>query len=150
MTVPYGFKRLVTCFKSKPILTKATFKILQSNNLSLIYYFTDYKNLYCVNCGWHSELIAALIIMQTHNVSLGIILPQKIWIFITKFMQTLLLPSTFNILINLCFIFWHKKENLPFCHTFKNYCMWFNHIINIRNLSKIFFKDRKSPILSFR
>lgn len=128
-----GFERLVTCSGSEPILAEAAYEILQSSNSSPVHRLANHANLYCVDRGRRGELVAALIIMQARDASLGTILPRRRWITVTEFMQELLPPSAFDTLITSFPMFWRKGEDVTFGLTFEDYRMWFNHIIKVED-----------------
>jgi hypothetical protein len=74
-------------------------------------------------------MVAALIIMQARDASLAASAIERRWVPVSDFMQALLPPSAFETLLSSLPTFWREGEQKPFSETFRNYAVWFNHII---------------------
>ena len=65
-----SFKKRITCSASEPLLAEAVFQLMTNSSVSPVKRLTNHSNLYCVDQGWRSKLVALLIIMQAHDALL--------------------------------------------------------------------------------
>jgi hypothetical protein len=128
-----GFRKLVTCSASEPLLAEAAFEILHHSDASSVHHLANHANLYCVDRGRRGELVAALIIMQARDAALPTTLHRRRWVTVAEFMQSLLPVSAYDTLINSLPTLWHVGEDIPFGQTFENYRLWFNHVIKVED-----------------
>ena len=123
-----GLERMVTIPGSEPLLAGAAYELMGTNAVS---HLAMHPNLDCVDRGRRGELVAALLIMQAHDVARES--SNRRWVSVVNFMEALLPPENYNILLR------SFPTSLPMSHgdqvtfeaTFKDHGMWFNHIIKI-------------------
>ncbi|SRR5216683_3851152 len=58
------FERLITIARSEPLLAEAASQLMHESWTNLVCHLANHSDLNCVDCGWHGELVATLIIMQ--------------------------------------------------------------------------------------
>ncbi len=133
-----GFRKMVTGPASEPLLAEAAFWLLQNSDASLAKHLMDHSNLYCIDHGWCGKLVAALIVMQAQDASVPRSVPDRQWISVSKFMQTLLPPEVYKDLLISLPTCWHPGEgDISFHQMFDNYHLWFNHIIRVEDSNMI-------------
>jgi hypothetical protein len=71
--------------------------------------------------------------MQARDASLLQIPCSRRWVSIAEFMQALLPQSAYDILKTSKPTFWRKGQNTRFDKSFKDYCLWFNHVIKVED-----------------
>jgi hypothetical protein len=131
-----GFKRLVTFARSEPLLTKAACHLLRDSSMKLASHLANHSNLHCIDRGSCGELVAALIIMQAHDAAL--MSSGTRWVLVGKFMEALLPAKFYNdTLVQSLPREWHTGECLSFDDTFRDYAMWFNHVIRIKDIGTV-------------
>jgi hypothetical protein len=132
-----GFEKLVTYSASEPLLAEAALHILRSSNKNPVRHLANHSNLYCIDRGRRGELVAALIIMQARDASLPQTSYPRRWVSVAEFMRALLPQSAYDILRTSKPTFWRKGQNIRFDKTFKDYCLWFNHVIKVEDSNVI-------------
>jgi hypothetical protein len=125
------FERLITLARSEPLLAEAASELMRNTlmKMNLMRHLAQHSDLHCINCGWHRELVAALIIMQAHDAALR----HERWVSVCKFMEALLPINQYKHLQNSPPSFWREGENRPFSKTFEDRAIWFNHVIKIED-----------------
>jgi hypothetical protein len=133
-----GFKKLITCSASEPLLAEAAFHLMFNSTASPVKHLANHANLYCVDRGRRGELVAALIIMQARDASLPAHLPQRRWVFVTEFMQALLSSQVSENFLDTLPTHWREGEGtITFRQMFDNCRLWFNHIIKVEDSNVI-------------
>jgi hypothetical protein len=129
-----GFKKMITCSASEPLLAEAAFHLMSNTTASPVKHLANHANLCCVDRGRRGELVAALIVMQARDASLPSHLPQRRWVFVTEFMQALLPLQVSEIFLDTLPTRWRKGEgSTTFRQTFDDCRLWFNHIIKVED-----------------
>jgi hypothetical protein len=62
-----GFKKMITCSASEPLLAEAAFHLMSNGSASPVKYPANHPNLYCVDRRQRGELIVALIVMHHYR-----------------------------------------------------------------------------------
>ncbi|KAF8495544.1 hypothetical protein F5888DRAFT_1711816 [Russula emetica] len=129
-----GFKSMVTCSPSEPLLAEAAFHLMSNTTASPVKHLTNHTNLYCVDRGRRGELVAALLIMQARDASLPRNLLLRRWVFVTDFMQALLPPQASELFLESIPTRWRRGEaTMKLREKFANCRLWFNHIIKVED-----------------
>jgi hypothetical protein len=129
-----GFKTLVTIAGSEPLLAEAARYLLDSTYKSPVHHLANHPDLNCVERGQLGELVAALLIMRARDASSSL---SKRSVYVTDFMEALLPSSAYKKLKKARPNHWRTGERRPFERTFKDYKMWFNHVIRTRSYDMI-------------
>ena len=132
-----GFKKLITCSASEPLLAEAAFQLMSDSPSSPVKHLANHVNLYCVDRGRRGELVAALIVMQARDASLPRNVPPRRWVSVTQFMEALLPSQASEVLLRSLPTRWCKGQAFTFSQTFDNCCLWFNHIIKVEDSNVI-------------
>ena len=134
-----GFESLITLAGSEPLLAEAASQIMYNSGASPVHHLAEHSDLHCVDRGQCGELVAALIIMQARDAAVMAQPPnlRRRWIPITDFMQALLPKDKYIDLQGSLPTSWRAGEDRPFADTFKDYAMWFNHVIRIEKAEMI-------------
>jgi hypothetical protein len=130
--VTTGFETLAG---SEPLLAEAACHLLHDSSTEPVSHLANHSNLHCIDCGGRGELVAALIIMQARDaasMSSG-----RRWVSVGEFMEALLPKEPYEALLGSPPTFWRAGEKLSFDDTFRDYAMWFNHVIRIDDASLI-------------
>ena len=126
---------MITCSASEPLLAEAAFHLMSNSLANPVTYLANHANLYCVDRGRRSELVAALIVMQARDAAL---LTQRRWISVTEFIEALLPSQASEFFLESLPIRWRKEEGtVPFRQAFDAACLWFNHIIKVEDSNVI-------------
>jgi hypothetical protein len=128
-----GFKTLVTSAGSEPLLAEAAGALLDSTHKNPVHHVANHPDLDCVERGQLGELVAALLIIRARDASQSL---TKRSVYVTDFMKALLLSSAYK-LKKARPNHWRTGERRPFERTFKDYKMWFNHVIRTRSYDMI-------------
>ena len=145
LAASHGFKSLLTFAGSEPILAEAAFDAMRFSNVNPVRHLVENAHFNCIDRGSGGDLIAAFIIMQARDVAV-LSVPSKWgqrlgsglkWVSVSDFMKALLPSSAFKILRKSLPTFWCKGEESLFSETFKDYGMWFNHVIRVEDSEMI-------------
>jgi hypothetical protein len=128
-----GFETLVTIAASEPLLAEAACHLMAGTRANPVRHLASNSDLNCVDCGQRGELVAALLIMRARDVSSF----AKRWMYVTEFMKALLPTLAYEMLKSTLPPHWRSGESNSFEETFKGYCMWFNHVIRIKDCDVI-------------
>jgi len=129
-----GFKKLITCSSSEPLLAEAAFDLMSHTTSSPVKHLANHVNLYCVDRGRRGELVADLIIMQARDAALPEQVRQRRWVSVTHFIQALLPPQKSKEFLDSHPTHWREEEgDITFRRMFDNCRMWFNHIIKVED-----------------
>ena len=124
-----GFDKLVTISPSEPLLAEAACELLQKTTTNPVRHLAQHSDLNCIDRGRRGELIAALILMQARDHAAK----DKRWISVSDFMKALLPSTSYETLSTSMPILWRAGEQMTFSETFKDYGMWFNHVIKVES-----------------
>jgi hypothetical protein len=133
-----GFKNMLTCSSSEPLLAEAAFHLMLNTESSPVKRLANHAYLYCVDRGRRGELVAALIIMQARDASLPRNLLQRRWVSVTDFMKALLPPQASEKYLKIYFTRWREEGNTTFREAFGDCRLWFNHIIKVEYFHRNF------------
>ena len=114
---------------SEPLLAEAAYKLMNGSGTNAVRHLAEHADLNCIDRGRRGELVAALLIMQAYDAAR--VFSAKRWVSMANFMEALLPPSKYNALLQ------SRPTSWPISHyhqetfeaIFKDYDMWFNHII---------------------
>jgi hypothetical protein len=127
-----GFEKLVTVAGSEPLLAEAAYDLMKRTQTNPVRHLAGHSDLHCVDRGRRGELVAALLIMQAHDEARGESSGRR-WVSVANFMKGLLPTSKHDELLKCQPTFWREGEDQAFEETFKDYGMWFNHVIKIED-----------------
>jgi hypothetical protein len=139
-----GFSRLITLAGSEPLLAEAAWQLMRDSSAKPVRHLAEHSDLHCIDRGRRGELVAALLVMQARDAAVSTQMkrdklrgrerPQgQRAVSIGDFMQALLPQSSYKTLLSSMPTLWLPGENRPFDKTFKDYAMWFNHVIRIED-----------------
>jgi len=129
-----GFKKMMTCSASEPLLAEAAFRLLSNSSASPVKHLANHANLYCVDRGRRGELVAALIVMQARDASLPRHLFHRRWVFVADFIQALLPPLESERFLGSSPTRWREGEGtITLRQRFADCRLWFNHIIKVED-----------------
>ena len=128
-----GFERLITLAGSEPLLAEAASQLMHNSGANPVRHLANNSDLHCVDRGRRGELVAALIIMQARDAAVAAQPPtqRRRWVSVGDFMQALLPKGRYVDLQGSRPTSWRAGEDKPCAETFRDYAMWFNHIIRI-------------------
>ena len=126
-----AFENVVTTVGSEPLLAEAASELFKQSLANPVHHLAYHPDLSSVDRGRPGEIVAALIIMQARDVSLAASANERRWMPVSDFMQALLPSSAFETLQSSLPTFWREGELKGFEETFRDYRMWFNHIIRV-------------------
>ena len=115
-----GRDTLVTIAGSEPLLAEAAYELMKGTESNPVHYLAHHPDLRCVDRGRRGELIAALLIMRACDAARAVSSGRR-WVPVGLFMEELLPPAEYDIL----------REKDKFVATFKDYGIWFNHVIKV-------------------
>lgn len=127
-----AFENVVTTTGSEPLLAEAASELFKQSLANPVHHLAYHPDLTSVDRGRPGEMVAALIIMQARDASLAASAIERRWVPVSDFMQALLPPSAFETLLSSLPTFWREGELKTFEETFRDYAMWFNHIITVQ------------------
>jgi hypothetical protein len=127
-----AFENVVTTTGSEPLLAEAASELFKQSLANPVHHLAYHPDLTSVDRGRPGEMVAALIIMQARDASLAASSIERRWVPVSDFMQALLPPSAFETLLSSLPTFWREGELKTFEETFRDYAMWFNHIITVQ------------------
>ena len=125
---------MITYSASEPLLAEAAFQLLSNSSASPVNHLANHANLYCIDRGRRGELVAALIVMQARDASLPRRFYHRRWVFVTDFIQALLLPHESTLFLDSPPRRWRKGEQaITFRQRFADCRLWFNHVIKVED-----------------
>jgi hypothetical protein len=122
-----GFEEMITISGSEPLLAEAAYQLMKGTGTNAVCHLANQK---CIDRGRRGELVAALLIMQAYDAARE--LSGRRCVSVVNSMEALLPPSAYNTLLRSAPTSWpmdHRKGT--FKTIFKDYGMWFNHIVKI-------------------
>ena len=123
----HGLKKLVTTSPSEPLLAEAARDLFQHTGMDPIDHLAHHLNLNCIDLGRRGELVAAFILMQARDKAAK----EKRWMSVSEFMKALFPSAYYKELQSSTPTLWLKGERKTFSEAFKDYGMWFNHVIRV-------------------
>ena len=127
ITATSGLEKLVTLAGSEPLLAEAACDLMKQASMDPVCHLVKHSDLNCIDRGRRGELIAALILMQARDkAAVG-----KRWMSVCEFMEALLPSSAYQELLCSHPNYYRHEEGKQFDETFKDYRMWFNHVVKI-------------------
>ena len=126
-----GLEKLVTVAGSEPLLAEAAYQLMKESNKNAVDYLAGHPDLSCIDRGVRGELVATLLIMQAYDAAR--IYSRESWVSVISFMEALLPTLEYDTLLQSGPTFWRENEEKSFKETFKDYGMWFNHVIKIED-----------------
>jgi len=126
-----GLEKLITIPGSEPLLAEAAYELMKATRTNAMRHLAEHSDLNCIDRGRRGELVAALLIMQACDAARSI--TGQRWVSVAGFMEALLPESKYNDLVESTPTFWRTTDDreMTFGAMFKDYGMWFNHIIRI-------------------
>ena len=126
-----GLEKLITIPGSEPLLAEVAYELMKATRTNAVRHLAEHSDLNCIDRGRRGELVAALLIMQACDAARSI--TGRRWVSVAGFMEALLPESMYNTLVESTPTFWRTNDDreMTFGAMFKDYSMWFNHIIRI-------------------
>ena len=139
-----GFGRLITLAGSEPLLAEAAWQLMRKSSETPVRRLAKHSDLHCIDRGRRGELVATLLVMQARDAAVARRLKgetsqesarpeRQRAVSVSDFMQALLPQSSSKALQSSMPTLWRAGEDRPFDETFKDYCVWFNHVIRIED-----------------
>ena len=141
-----GFERLITLAGSEPLLAEAAWQLMRDSSETPVRHLAKHSDLHCIDRGRRGELVATLLVMQARDAAVqmkreksqGRERPEELRaVSVAGFMEALLPQSSYEELQNSMPTLWRAGEDRSFDETFKDYSMWFNHVIRIEDSKMI-------------
>jgi len=132
-----GLDKMITITGSEPLLAEAAYQLMEDTGKSAVRHLAEHSDLNCIDRGRRGELVAILLIMQAYDAARKI--SRKRWVSVANFMQALLPPSSYTTLLGSA----PTSRPMDFDTTetfeeiFKDYGLWFNHVIKIEDKGMI-------------
>ncbi|KAF8330456.1 uncharacterized protein EI90DRAFT_3060807 [Cantharellus anzutake] len=135
-----GFEELITIPGSEPLLAEAAYELMRDTHRNAVHHLANHSDLNCIDRGRRGELIATLLIMQTYDAAREI--SGRRWVSVANFMEALLPTWNYEMLLQSSPTSWlvkdgPKNRDNTFQAIFKDYGMWFNHVIKIETQEMI-------------
>ncbi|KAF8491845.1 hypothetical protein F5888DRAFT_1892004 [Russula emetica] len=132
-----GLEKLITIPGSEPLLAEAAYELMKGTRMNAVRHLAKHSDLNCIDRGRRGELVAALLIMQAYDAARAV--SGRRWVSVDNFMETLLPPSKYTNLLQSaptsCPM--DNDNQTTFGEMFKDYGMWFNHVIKIEKKEMI-------------
>ena len=143
-----GFERLITLAGSEPLLAEAAWQLMRDSSETPVRHLAKHSDLHCIDRGRRGELVATLLIMQARDAAVatqlkreksqGLDRPEaQRAVSVADFMEALLPEASYEKLKVSMPTLWRAGEDRPFDETFKDYSLWFNHVIRIEDSKMI-------------
>ena len=130
-----GFERLFTIAGSEPLLAEAASQLTGGDLKKPVDHLADHFDLDCIDRGRRGELVATMIVMQARDDASAA--QRSRWITVSGFMEALLPHDRFEEVLNSVPTLCDEDNDKPFGETFKDYAMWFNHVVRIKDPAMI-------------
>ena len=128
-----GFEKMITISGSEPLLAEAAYELMKGTGVTTVCRLATHADLNCIDRGRRGELVAALLIMQAYDAAREVKSKRR-WVPVANFMEALLPPEKYNTLLQSAPTSWPMDQNPEtFEAIFKDYGMWFNHVIKIES-----------------
>ncbi len=131
-----GLEKMITIPGSEPLLAEAAYELMKDTGTNAVCHLARHPNLNCIDRGRRGELVAALLIMQAYDAARE---AERRWVSVANFMKALLPTESYNTLLRSAPTSWPiaHHDHATFEAIFKDYGMWFNHVIKIENKEMI-------------
>ena len=127
-----GREKFVTLAGSEPLLAEAAYELMKGTKSNPVHYLAHHSDLNCVDRGRRGELVAALLLMGACDAARAASeSPDTRWVSVDGFMKELLPPADYQRFQVSLPRFWRDGEKRTFMETFRNYGIWFNHVIKV-------------------
>ncbi|KAI9507727.1 hypothetical protein F5148DRAFT_1376382 [Russula earlei] len=128
---------LITIAGSEPLLAEAAYQLVKGTQMNAVRHLANHSDLDSIDRGRRGELVAALLIMQTYDAARAI--SRRRWVSVANFMEALLPTSSYEALLRSVPTSWPEdyNEQETFEEIFKDYGLWFNHVIKIESPAMI-------------
>jgi hypothetical protein len=132
-----GLENLITIPGSEPLLAEAAYELMKGSGTNAVCHLAGHADLNCIDRGRRGELVAALLIMQTYDAARA--LSGRRWVSVINFMEALLPPTKYKTLLLSAPTSrpMNDDNQATFEVIFKDYGMWFNHIIKVEEKEMI-------------
>jgi hypothetical protein len=132
-----GLENLITIPGSEPLLAEAAYELMKGSGTNAVCHLAGHADLNCIDRGRRGELVAALLIMQTYDAARA--LSGRRWVSVINFMEALLPQTKYKTLLLSAPTSWPMNDDnqATFEVIFKDYGMWFNHIIKVEEKEMI-------------
>ena len=132
-----GLEKMITIPGSEPLLAEAAYELMKGTGTNAVSHLARHSDLNCVDRGRRGELVAALLIMQAYDAAREA--KRRRWVSVANFMEALLPPEKYNTLLRSAPSSWPvvHHDQATFGAIFKDYGMWFNHVIKIEDKEMI-------------
>ncbi|KAF8494140.1 hypothetical protein F5888DRAFT_1848288 [Russula emetica] len=132
-----GLEKLISIPGSEPLLAEAAYELMKGTRTNAVCHLAGHSDLNCIDRGRRGELVAALLIMQAYDAARAV--SGRRWVSVVNFMEALLPPSKYNHLLQSAPTSWpmDTDKQATFRELFKDYGMWFNHVIKIEKKEMI-------------
>ncbi len=125
-----GRETFITLAGSEPLLAEAAYELMKMAHSNPVRHLANHSDLHCVDRGRRGELVAALLIMRACDAARAASSGRR-WVSVNSFMEALLPPSRYRVLKESFPNSYRASEKLKFTTTFKDYGIWFNHVIKV-------------------
>ena len=143
-----GFGRLITLAGSEPLLAEAAWQLMRDSSAKPVQHLARHSDLHCIDRGRRGELVAAILVMQARDAAVTTQLKREKLqgrerpegqraVSVGDFMEALLPQSSYEIARSSMPTLWRAGEDRRFDETFKDYSIWFNHVIRIEDSKMI-------------
>jgi hypothetical protein len=131
-----GLENMITIPGSEPLLAEAAYELMKGTGTSAVCHLAMHSDLNCIDRGRCGELVATLLIMQAYDAAWS---SGGRWVSVVNFMGALLPSEEYNSLLQSAPTSWpmNHPDERTFEAIFKDYCMWFNHVIKIEKKEMI-------------
>ena len=123
-----GRDTLVTLAGSEPLLAEAAYELMKGTQSNPVHHLANHSDLNCVDRGRRGELVAALLIMRACDAARDASSSRR-WVPVDVFMEELLPPAMYSIFEKSFPTHYRDGEKKEFVPTFKDYGIWFHHVI---------------------
>jgi hypothetical protein len=132
-----GFEKMITIPGSEPLLAEAVYEVMKNTGMNAVRHLAMHSDLNCIDRGRRGKLVAALLIIQAYDAAREV--SGRRWVSVANFMRSLLSTEKYDTLLQSAPTSWpmdHPDEK-TFEAIFKDYGMWFNHIIKVEKKEMI-------------
>ena len=131
-----GLEKLITIPSSEPILAEASYELMK-DGMNAVWHLAGHADLNCIDRGRRGELVAALLIMQACDAARKLSRGRSV--SVANFMEALLPPAKYKTLLGSAPTSWPMNHpgKATFEEIFKDYGMWFNHVIKVESKEMI-------------
>jgi hypothetical protein len=133
LAVTAGREKFITLAGSEPLLAEAVYEVVKHSKSNSVWHLDRHSDLNCVDRGRRGELVATLLIMQAFDAARAV--TGSRWVSVDAFMMELLPERPYQVLHGFLPTFSRHGQNYNFVETFRDYGMWFNHVIKIEDNS---------------